>query len=272
VPITFDGRYIGDLQVRPGTDEDLVSRVLDQLELLTEWARLGASLAALGPHRLRIAARAATAAAGGGRGVGSEEEEHIARWFVTVVDEAIRRGGLRAAAAIWFVLASDDHADPFEARRARCPAIAEVPYPPRGFAAEPADPDGVPPDPAEVATFLAKLRAGASGYVRTAIACASASDLLELREIVRADNDTLEDYRPWGIDFGAEEPPSESLESARAMLTCRRLTNAEACSGFADWAHGFAGMVAEHAVPPVFRVGAVAWLARGALQPEAGAP
>jgi hypothetical protein len=271
VPITFDGRYIGDLQVRPGTDGELVSRALDQLELLTEWARLGASLAALSPHRLRIAARAATAAAGGGRGMGAEEEDHIARWFVAIVDEAIRRGGLRAAAAIWFVLASDAHVDPFEARRARCPAIAEVPYPPRGFAAEPGDPAEMTPDSAEVATFLAKLRAGAAGYVHTAIACASAADLLELREIVRTDDDTLEDYRPWGIDFGAEEPPSASLESARAMLTCRRLTSAEACSGFADWAHGFAGMVAEHAVPPVFRIGAVAWLARVALQPKEGA-
>jgi len=47
-----------------------------------------------------------------------------------------------------------------------------------------------------VATVLAKLRAGAAGYVHTAIACASASDLLELREIVRADNDTPKDYRP----------------------------------------------------------------------------
>jgi len=45
----------------------------------------------------------------------------------------------------------------------------------------------------------------------------------------------------------------------------------EARSGFADWAHGFAGTVAERELPPLFRIGAVAWLARGALQPEAGA-
>jgi hypothetical protein len=30
-------------------------------------------------------------------------------------------------------------------------------------------------------------------------------------------------------------------------------------------------MVAEHALPPVLRIGAVAWLARVALRPEAGA-
>jgi hypothetical protein len=52
------------------------------------------------------------------------------------------------------------------------------------------------------------------------------------------------------------------------MLTCRQLSNAEACSGVADWAHGFAGMVAEHAIPPVFRIGASAWLARVALRDE----
>ena len=45
----------------------------------------------------------------------------------------------------------------------------------------------------------------------------------------------------------------------------------EACSGFADWADGFAGMIAEHALPPVLRIDAVAWLARVARQPAAGA-
>lgn len=31
---------------------------------------------------------------------------------------------------------------------------------------------------------------------------------------------------------------------------------------------GFAAMVVEHELPPVFRIGAVAWLARVALQPR----
>jgi hypothetical protein len=52
------------------------------------------------------------------------------------------------------------------------------------------------------------------------------------------------------------------------MLTCRRLSNAEACSGLGNWAYGFAGMVSEHAIPPVFRIGAIAWLARVALRPD----
>jgi hypothetical protein len=270
VPVTFDGRYLGELHVRPGIDEEIVARALEQLGTLTEWAKLGAFLAALGPHRLAIAARAAAAAASGGRGMGPEEEDGIARWFVAIVDEAIRRGGLRAAVAIWLVLASDSHADPLEVRAARCPAVAEVPHPPRGFAFEPGE---VAPDLAEAATFLGRLRAAAAGYAHTAVAGASAADLDELRAIVRAHDDALEDYRPWGVDFAeGQVPPSVMLADARAMLTCRRLSNAEACSGFADWARGFAGRVIEHELPPVFRIGAVAWLARVALRSEGGAP
>jgi hypothetical protein len=126
------------------------------------------------------------------------------------------------------------------------------------------------PDPTEAATFVAKLRAAAPGYVHTAIAYASDAEIDELGEIVRAAAHALEEYRPWGIDFTAEGPASESLADARAMLTYRHLSTAEACSGFADWAHGFAGMVAEHAIPPVFRIGAVAWLARVALRSQEG--
>ena len=54
VPITFDGRHIGDLHVRPGTDQELLAQALDQLATRTEWSKLGASLAALGPHRLAM--------------------------------------------------------------------------------------------------------------------------------------------------------------------------------------------------------------------------
>jgi esterase/lipase superfamily enzyme len=64
-------------------------------------------------------------------------------------------------------------------------------------------------------------------------------------------------------------PPAEVIRMP--MLTCRELSNGEACSGFADWVHGLAGMVAEHAIPPVFRVGAITWLARVALRPQGGA-
>jgi hypothetical protein len=49
-----------------------------------------------------------------------------------IVDEVIRRGGVPAAAAIWVVLAGDDHADTLHGWCARCPAIAAVPPPPEG--------------------------------------------------------------------------------------------------------------------------------------------
>jgi hypothetical protein len=280
VPITFDGHHLGDLNVSPGTAPTLLARALEQLALPAAWSQLGADLDALGPHRLAIAARAATAAAGGGRDVSAEEADHIAQWFGGIIDEAIHRGGLPAAVAIWVVLAGDHHADPVSGRSARCPSVAEVPRPPTGFSFDPGEPDGPgesarpgrpTPDPDEVAAFLAKLRAAAPGYVHTAIACASDSDLRELREIVLADDRALEDFRPWGIDLAAEVPASASLEDARSMLTYRQLSSTEACSGFADWAHGLAGMVTEHALPPALRLGAIAWLARVALRPAEAA-
>ncbi len=45
MPVTFDGHYLGDLHVRPGTDEELLARVVDQLATVAEWSKLGASLA-----------------------------------------------------------------------------------------------------------------------------------------------------------------------------------------------------------------------------------
>jgi len=287
VPITLDGCHVADLVVHPRIDPATSERIAATFYRLNVWTSLGGDLAALGQHRLAIAARAARAAASGGIGVSAEEEQQLAEWFTGIVDEAIRHGGPPAAAAIWFVLAGDSHADPFEVRPARCPMVAEVPHPPHGGPNEPGEPEldepgldepgldepgELTPDPAEVAAFLAKLRAAAAGYVHTAIACASDSDLLELRKIVCAGVDTLEDYRPWGPGFVEELLSSMSLENARSLLTRRQLSNAEACRGFADWAHGFASVVAEHAIPPVFRIGAVAWLARVALRPEGGAP
>jgi len=219
------------------------------------------------------------AAAGGGAGVSTEQESQIARWFVGSVDEAIARGGPRAAAAIWFVLARDRHADPDPAEAwsgwsARCPAVAEVPAPPIAFAFLPGDPaelDELTPDPDEVAPFLAKLRTAAAGYVHTAIAGASADHLDALDQILRADDEELDAYHPWGDGCGSWWPSLMSLESSRSLLTRRRLSNAEACHGVANWADGFASMVAEHAIPPVFRIGVVAWLARVALRSAGGA-
>ena len=256
-------------QPRSSTSEEAVadSPVADLQAALAEWSRLGAELAAHGPHRLAIAARAAVAAAGGGRGVSAEEAADLARWFAGVVDEALHRGGLAAGVAIWLVLAGDSQDGPLDARVPRCPAVAAVPPPPgiTGELAELADPAGLAPDPA-AAAFLAGLRAAAAGYVHTALACASPADVLELREIACAEDDALEDYRPWGVDLAEDAPASEALERARAMLTCRRLSPDEVCGGVADWARGLAGAVTEHALPPVFRIGAVAWLARVALR------
>ena len=274
MPIRIDGQDIGELHVPAGTDQYLLARALRQLAVPLEWAQLGTKLAALGPHRLPIAARAATAAAGG-RSVNAEEEAHMVQWFGGIIDEAIRRGGLPAAVAIWTVLAGDSHADPVDERAARCPAVAEVPPPPRRFAFEPGEPSGpaeAPLDPDEVATFLSKLGAAAPGYVHTAVACATDHDLRDLREITIADERALEEFRPWGVDLGANAPATEALEDARSMLTYRHLSNAEACSGFADWAQGFAGMVTEHSLSPVLRIGAVAWLARVALRAEGEGP
>jgi hypothetical protein len=99
VPVEISGQHIGDLHARPGTDPELLARAMRQLAGSPAWAQLGADLAALGPQRLSIAARAARAAAGG-RGVNAEEAERIAQWFDGIIDEAIRRGGLPAAVAI----------------------------------------------------------------------------------------------------------------------------------------------------------------------------
>jgi len=267
VPLRLDGYHLGELHVPVGTDPELLARALRQLALSSEWVQLGAELAALGPHRLAIAARAAMAAATGGRGVTAEDEAYIAQWFGGIVDEAIGAGGLPAAVAIWTVLAGDRHTDPAGGWAARCPAVAEMPLPPRGFAFEPGEPDGsgaASLDPDEVAEFLTKLRAAAPGYVRTAIAGASDDDLRDLREITVADARALEEFRPWGVDLVADAP-GEALEDARSMLIYRQPSSTEVCSGFADWARGFAGMVTEHALSPVLRIGAITWLAHVAL-------
>jgi hypothetical protein len=198
--------------------------------------------------------------------VGTEQEEQIARWFVGIVDEAIARGGWRAATAIWFVLDRDRHADPYEQRAARCPALDEVPDPPVAFEYLPGDPNEPTPEPDEVAAFLDKLRTAAPSYVYTAIAGASAAHLRALQQIMRANDDELEAYRPFGLDL--RELASMWLQDAHSILTRRQLSNAEACRGVANWADGCASVAAEHAIPPVFRIGAVAWLARVALRSE----
>jgi hypothetical protein len=285
-----------DLRAPPGTAP--ATPAVDWNATPTAWAKLGDKLAALGPDSFRraVAARAARAAAGGGD-ISVDEEERLARWFARIIDEAIRRGGLAAGVAIWSLLTGDNHADPVLGRAVRCPAMASIPEPPRGFrfvepgvarascfpesatvrpprprrAPEPPTIDPAALDPAEVALFMGQLRDAAPAYVHTAVAGASESELQVLRDIARANDDELEYFRPWAVDLASDVPASASLENARSMLTARYLSNPEACSGFAEWAHGLTSMVAEHALPPVLRIGAIAWLARVALRPEDGA-
>ncbi len=47
----------------------------------------------------------------------------------------------------------------------------------------------------------------------------------------------------------------------------RPLSIAEACHGVADWSDGFASAAAGLVIPPVLRIGVIAWLARVALRP-----
>jgi len=222
---------------------------------LAEWSRLGAELAARGPYRIAIAMHAARAAATGGSGLTFHEEEQIAAWFAGIVDEAIQRGGGsrddhdETATAIWHVLIGDWHRDPRRAYPARCPNVAAVPCP------------GAP-------AFLAALRAVAAGYAHTAIAGASAEEIDELCALLIMGEDDLEAYRPCGLVDTEDAPASELLGPALAILTLRRPTNAELCSGFAGWAQGFAQVAIEHSLSPVDRIGAIAWLARVALRAE----
>lgn len=222
---------------------------------LAEWARLGAELAARGPYRIAVAMHAARAAATGGGRLTAHEEEQIAAWFAGIVDEAVQRGGGRGndhdetAAAIWHVLVGDWHRDPRRAYPARCPAIAAVPCP------------GAP-------GFLAALRAAAAGYAHTVVVGASLDEIDELCALLAMGDDDLEAYRPCGLVDTEDAPASELLGPALANLTLRRPTNAELCSGFAGWAQGFAQVAIEHALSPVERIGAIAWLARVALRDE----
>ena len=233
----------------------LVPAAVQPPPLVAEWSRLGAELAARGPYRIAVAMHAARAAATGGGRLTFHEEEQIAVWFAGIVDEAIQRGGGSrddhdgTAAAIWHVLVGDWHRDPQRVSPARCPEVATVPCP------------GAP-------GFLASLRVAAAGYVHTVVAGASAEEISELCSLLVMGDDDLEAYRPCGLVDTEDEPASELLGPALASLTLRRPTNAELCCGFAGWARGFAQVTIEHALPPVDRIGAIAWLARVALRDE----
>lgn len=187
------------------------------------WSKLDAKLAALGPHRLMIAAHAARAAASGGTCLPSREEEQIAAWFTSIVEEANRSGGSsmddsdQTGAAIWHVLNGDWHRDSERVCSVRCFVVAEVPC------------RGTP-------GFLASLRAAAAHYVHTIVAGTSADDISELRSLLTTIDDGLEAYPLCGLVDAEDAPASEFLEPALANMTLRSPTSAEVCGGFSGWA------------------------------------
>jgi hypothetical protein len=219
-----------------------------------EWSAFGIELARRGSHFVSLALHVARAAACGGSGVTPEEEARLIEWFGGIVDMAIRRAGSDndknpAAAAIWHVLVGDWIASPQRARPPRCPAVAAVKR-----------------CPGEQG-FLAALRALPASYVRTAIAGASASEVDDLRSLMTASDDELERWRPWGHAFEPyDTPAAEMIERAVSILALRHPSSADLCGVVQDWAHGFSSVVSEHTIPPVSRIGAIAWLARVALR------
>lgn len=223
--------------------------------LMDEWGMLADALRDH-PHRLAVALHVAGAAATGGGKLTPDEEHEIVRRFDEILDEGIRRtGGSRStrlgdhtnafAEAVWSILISDSHRSPDGLMSARCPAIATM---------------GICPGESG---FVATLRRVAPGYVRTAIAGASAAEIAELRELLEA-GDT-EAYAPFGGPFGAYKRNSRSLASAMATLARRRASNTEICSAVHAYAAGYARLASKHTIPPVARIGLIAWLARAAL-------
>jgi len=194
-----------------------------------------------------------------------DEEDAIAAWFVEeCIDVAIARDGARAAASIWYVLSGDWHRDPHQARPPRCPSVAALPAPPIGYSRP-------GPHPGE-REFIGGLRTAAAGYVRTAIAGASAAEIDELRDLMGEDDPGyLDGYRPWGQILTEDVPAAEMLDRARHTLTQRHLSNDQARRGVESWSVGFAELAREHMLPPVARIGAIAWFARVALREERAA-
>jgi hypothetical protein len=105
---------------------------------------------------------------------------------------------------------------------------------------------------------------------------ASTRDVALLRDIVGADEQLLDELRPFGTRANLTEDrgPWEDLEDARATLIARYPSSDDVCSGVCAWASGMASAAYEHAVTPVLRIGAIAWLAHvglaGLVQPVAG--
>lgn len=266
VPISIDGHVIGELHVQPGTEEEVTARAITTFAGLRNWSQAGVEIVDLGEHRLEIAAHAARVAATGGREVFAEEEARIESWFRGVVETAIQRGGVRAARAIWFVLASDSQRDPRGTWTARCPALDMIGV--RLLPAENVEQVQQEMSEQEVADFLAALPDAAVSYVRYAVASATAEDITELRELIHADDDALDAiYAPEPF-APAEHDPQEAIYVAMSALTRRRFNNDQISGAVESWAVGSQIAVQEHAWEPPVRIGVCAWLARVALRRE----
>ncbi|HWU91465.1 MAG TPA: hypothetical protein VN253_29560 [Kofleriaceae bacterium] len=88
VRVPYRGGYI---LAAPGTDPAPLIKALDEHRQPRDWAALGADLAALGPHRIRIAMLIARAVLG--RGVSPEEDDQLAAWLTRIIVELVARAG-----------------------------------------------------------------------------------------------------------------------------------------------------------------------------------
>src|SRR5690606_37006475 len=67
--------------------------------------------------------------------------------------------------------------------------------------------------------FVDDLRAAAPAYMRTVIAGARDCEIEELRALVEADAEALDDYRPFATAFAEDAPAAEQMDRAVASLS-----------------------------------------------------
>src|SRR5262249_2311463 len=153
------------------------------------------------------------------------------------------------ASALWWIMECDRITTPDGCGYdARCPAQASAQRSPNE------------PDLAD------EVRAIAPRYLMTVVSGASGSEIEQLRQLAAGTAD-LESYRPFAVWM--DEPSVVArMEDAIAQLTLRRPTAAQLCEGVEEWASAFDQVAREHTIPPVNRIGALAWLACVALRPE----
>jgi hypothetical protein len=224
-------------------------------------AALGVEVAALSPHRRALAMHLVVQNTNGAA-IAAEEEDRIAKFFGDALDRAVAlTGGSQpnspgsesrdtnpAAAAIWFLLIADRAHG--RSARPRCPVLNAVSCPGE-------------------AGFLTEMRAGVEGYARTALATATERDLDLLRRILIATPEEIDELcRPLGTYFGEDVPDEAGRDAALQNLPRRYATNEQICSGVEGWASWYSDERAEHDIPPVYRLAAVAWLAHVALRGE----